>query len=76
MQLIPNAKIDIVADKDYEASPPREESRTTKFFRLFGAVRGNRQDVFCTAQWNKSISFTYVSDFRSNHATIKMVGNK
>lgn len=67
LRLIPSATIDFKADKYYEESPPRDESRMTKFFKLVGAVKGDRQHVFCSA---------LASDFRANNATIQVTDNK
>lgn len=67
MQSIPNATIDFETDKDYQAALPRDESRMTIFFNLFGAVKGYRQDVFCHME---------ASDFRSIYAKIRVMGNK
>lgn len=39
----------------------------TKFFKLFGAVKGDQQNMFCSIQ---------ASGFRSNYATISLTNNK
>lgn len=67
MKSIPNATIDFQVNNYYEAPMPRDESRMTKFFKLFGVITGDRQDVYCTIQ---------ASDFRSNYATINVTNNK
>lgn len=61
MRLISDASIHFRADREYDASSPRDVSRMTQFFKLFGAMKGDRQNVYCTVT---------ASDFRSNHTTV------
>jgi hypothetical protein len=66
MRLIPNDSIYFRADKEYEASF-RDESRMAQFFKVFGDLKVDRQNLYCTVT---------VSDFRSNHTSIGVSDNK
>lgn len=66
MQSTPNASLNFKPDKEYYPSRTRDLSRMTQFFKVLGAIRGDRQGLFYAA---------HGSDFRP-YATIQVVNNK
>lgn len=65
--MIPKASLNFRADKEYRASRRRQDTRMTKFYKMFSAITANRSNLY---------HFLQASDFRSNHTSINVNKNK
>lgn len=67
MRPIRNIEVKFDADEGHRSSlTMANDRRITKFFKMVGAFKGNRQDLYCCA---------IVSDCLPKQSSIKMIGN-
>lgn len=63
MQPIPNASINFTFSEQHNVSLPKDESKMTKVFKLFGVITGDEQE-YCTL---------HISDWRLDPTTIRKI---